>query len=420
MGHAAVQVRGVAKRYRLRQQQAAYGSLRESLSSFRLRRRRPDDSREIWALRDIDLTIGQGESVGLVGTNGAGKSTLLRILARITEPTVGVSRTRGRVGMMLEVGTGFHPELTGRENVFLSGAIMGMTRAEVRRRYEDIVTFAGVEPFLETPLKRYSTGMQLRLAFAVAAHLEPEIMLVDEILAVGDVEFQRQCLSRMRTLSHEGRTVIFVSHDLGALTNLCSRAVWIQQGRIMQDGEAREIVQSYYSTLLPETRHAEFAVGNGVGISQVTITDEEGRSVSQATRDSPIFFQAQLVVPEKAPGLDLVMYVTATDGTIILSERWADQPGLPPLTSEPGTYLIRLAVPPLLRAGDYVLNLWLGTQYVEFFNQEVLGFTVAPRADDRQEMISRRRAVQPVVDWRSERIEQTTWTSATLAAPHDA
>jgi lipopolysaccharide transport system ATP-binding protein len=233
MAVPTIEARGVGKQYRLGENAAMYGTLREALGTA-LRRGggRSGPTRDIWALRDVDLSVHEGEAMGLIGSNGAGKTTLLRILARITEPTVGVTRTRGRVGALLEVGTGFHPELSGRDNVFLSGAVMGMTRSDVRRRFGEIIEFAGVEAFADTPLKRYSSGMRLRLAFAVAAHLEPELMLVDEVLAVGDYDFQRRCLNRMATLREEGRTVVFVSHDLGAITRLCSRAVWIDHGRV--------------------------------------------------------------------------------------------------------------------------------------------------------------------------------------------
>jgi len=232
----AIQLDSVAKRYRIGRYPGAYLTLRETLAART--RRGEDEARVAWALRDVSFAIAEGEAVGIIGANGAGKSTLLRILARITQPTSGVSRTRGRVGSLLEVGTGFHPELSGRENVFLNGAILGMTRRELRARFDEIVAFAGVERFLDTPLKRYSTGMRLRLAFAVAAHVDPEIMLVDEVLAVGDARFRERCLGKMRELGREGRTVLFVSHDLGAVTRLCSRAIWLEAASSARTGRA--------------------------------------------------------------------------------------------------------------------------------------------------------------------------------------
>jgi homopolymeric O-antigen transport system ATP-binding protein len=406
MSPVAIEARGVGKHYRLGQQQAAYGSLRESLAGLTSRRRTPAmPVRDMWALRDVDLSVNEGESVGLVGSNGAGKSTLLRILARITEPSVGVVRTRGRVGVMLEVGTGFHPELSGRENVFLSGAVMGMTRADIRRRYDEIVTFAGVEQFLETPLKRYSSGMQLRLAFAVAAYLEPELMLVDEILAVGDAEFQRRCLSRMKTLGAEGRTVIFVSHDLGAVTSLCSRAVWAHHGQVMRDGNAREVVAEYYASVLEKSAQADFEVTEEAGIEQAAITDLQGNPLSQPLRDAPFVLQASVATREPIPSLDLFMFVTRRDGTVVLSEGWRDQEGMPRLAAQPGRYRVRMEVPPVLPPGDYVFSMWLGTEYATLFQREVIAFSVLPLPDDRQEAIARTRIVQPPVRWTSERID---------------
>jgi homopolymeric O-antigen transport system ATP-binding protein len=407
MADVVIEVRGVGKRYRLGQHQPAYGSLRESVAGLLSRRSTNVPTQEVWALRDLDLSICEGESVGLVGANGAGKTTLLRLLARITEPTVGVVRTRGRLGVLLEVGTGFHPELTGRENVFLSGAVMGMTRADIRRRYDEIVAFSGVEQFLETPLKRYSVGMQLRLAFAVAAHLEPELMLVDEVLAVGDLEFQRRCMSRMRTLSGEGRTVIFVSHDLGAITRLCPRAVWVHHGEMVRDGDAREVVQAYYSRLGDQAGRAEFVADQEIGIDEAMITDETGRPMTQPVRGTPFYLQARIVARKAVPDLNMYMWVTANDGTIMLSEAWEDQPDLPPLAATPGTYLVRLRVPPFLRVGEYVFGIWLGTQYVEFFDRDALAFSIAPGPDDRYESISRRRMIQPQVSWSSERISSS-------------
>jgi ABC-2 type transport system ATP-binding protein/lipopolysaccharide transport system ATP-binding protein len=281
---------------------------------------------------------------------------------------------------------------------------MGMTRADIRRRFDEIVEFAGVEPFLETPLKRYSSGMQLRLAFAVAAFLEPELMLVDEILAVGDAEFQRRCMSRMRTLGEDGRTVIFVSHDMGAVTALCSRAVWAHHGQIMRDGESREVVSDYYASVVESSGSVEFEDSGETGIDQAAITDLQGRPMSQASRDTPFALQARVVTKEAIPGLDLYMFVTKRDGTVLLNESWRDQEGMPRLAPEPGRYVVRMEVPPVLPPGDYVFTLWLGTEYSDFVLREALTFTVQPLPDDRQEAITRRRNVQPPVRWTSQRV----------------
>ena len=234
-----VNVEKLGKQYRLGQNTAGYGRLTESLANALRRRRGADETThsEIWALRDASFEIGQGEVVGVIGRNGAGKSTLLKLLARVTMPTEGRAAIRGRVGSLLEVGTGFHQELTGRENVYLSGAILGMRRSEIRLRFDQIVAFAEVEDFIDTPVKRYSSGMALRLGFAVAAFLEPEVLLVDEVLAVGDLEFRKKCLGRIGEVSQEdGRTVLFVSHDLNSILSTCPRALLVDHGRILADG----------------------------------------------------------------------------------------------------------------------------------------------------------------------------------------
>ncbi len=205
------------------------------------------DGEELWALRDVNFTVAQGEVLGIIGRNGAGKSTLLKILSRVTAPTSGKIKVKGRIASLLEVGTGFHPELTGRENIYLNGAIMGMSRKDIARRFAEIVDFAEVEKFIDTPVKRYSSGMYVRLAFAVAAHLEPEILVVDEVLAVGDAEFQKKSLGKMGAVAKEGRTVFFVSHNMAAITSLCSRVIYLNTGKLIKDGSASAIVQFYFS-----------------------------------------------------------------------------------------------------------------------------------------------------------------------------
>jgi lipopolysaccharide transport system ATP-binding protein len=246
--NVAISIEGLSKSYRIGELQSTYGTLRDSLVAAGRRVTQRDHRphyEEIWALRDVSFSVPEGEVLGIVGRNGAGKSTLLRILTRITTPTSGRAEIRGRVGSLLEVGTGFHPELTGRENVFLNGSVLGMKQREIQRKFPEIVDFSGVEQFIDTPVKRYSSGMSVRLAFAVAAHLEPEILLVDEVLAVGDAEFQRRCLGRMEDLSQSGRTVIFVSHQMQAVAQLCDRAVWLDKGEIVMDGRSAEVVASY-------------------------------------------------------------------------------------------------------------------------------------------------------------------------------
>lgn len=255
MSEAVIHAEGIGKRYRVGERER-YFALRDVLARaftapFKRTVRRPKDY--LWALRDVSFDVRQGEVVGLIGRNGAGKTTLLKVLSRITRPTAGFAEVHGLVGSLLEVGTGFHPELTGRENIYLSGAILGMGRREIERKHDAIVDFAEVERFLDTPLKHYSTGMQMRLAFAVAAHLEPEILLVDEVLAVGDLEFQKKCLGKMEDVSKSGRTIVFVSHQMNQIRRLCERVLWFDGGRIKMSGPTGEIVAAYESaSLLPD------------------------------------------------------------------------------------------------------------------------------------------------------------------------
>lgn len=251
----AVEIVGLSKRYRLgRDEDRRYRTLRDAVARAFTRTGRAmtsEPTEEIWALRDVSLQVGEGEALGIVGRNGAGKSTLLKLLARITEPSAGRARVLGRVSSLLELGTGFHPELTGRENVYMSGAILGMTRSEITRSFDAIVAFAGVETFLDTPVKRYSSGMALRLGFAVAAHLTAEVLLVDEVLAVGDHEFQQRCLGRMQALARGGRTVLFVSHNLWALEDLCPRTLLLEQGRVAALGPTGQVLARYLSDSTP-------------------------------------------------------------------------------------------------------------------------------------------------------------------------
>ena len=245
MSEIVIKAEGLGKRYRVGERER-YLALRDVLArvvdgSLPAQWQAPPTD-YLWALRDVSFDVRQGEVVGLIGRNGAGKTTLLKILSRITRPTEGFAEIHGRVGSLLEVGTGFHPELTGRENVYLSGAILGMRKTEINRKFDEIVAFAGVERFIDTPLKHFSTGMQMRLAFAVAAHLEPEILLVDEVLAVGDIEFQKKCLGKMEDVSKSGRTIVFVSHQMNQIRRLCERVLWIDGGQIRQSGPANQIV----------------------------------------------------------------------------------------------------------------------------------------------------------------------------------
>jgi len=255
----AIHAESLCKRYQIGERER-YFSLRDAIartvtSPFRAAKRGRTDW--MWALRDVSFDVEIGEVVGLIGRNGAGKTTLLKVLSRITQPTSGFAELHGRVGSLLEVGTGFHPELTGRENVYLSGTILGMTKREIDRKFDEIVAFAEVEQFLDTPLKHFSTGMQMRLAFAVAAHLEPEILFVDEVLAVGDIQFQKKCLGKMQEVSKTGRTIVFVSHQMNQIRRLCGRVLWMDAGRIREEGPTGVVVARYESTTLEPTEGAD-------------------------------------------------------------------------------------------------------------------------------------------------------------------
>jgi len=240
-----IKVEGMSKRYKLGHETKSYETFREHFSNFFLKPKTYRPQEEFWALKDISFKIDQGDRVGIVGRNGAGKSTLLKILSRITDPTIGKASLKGRVASLLEVGTGFHPELTGRENIFLNGAILGMSRFEIKKKFDEIVDFAEVEKFLDTPVKRYSSGMYVKLAFSVAAHLEPEILIIDEVLAVGDAQFQKKCLGRMESVSKNGRTILFVSHNVAALSAICNKGILLQRGALVAEGAMLDIITKY-------------------------------------------------------------------------------------------------------------------------------------------------------------------------------
>jgi lipopolysaccharide transport system ATP-binding protein len=257
MSDAAIEVENLGKRYVLGHKRSKDDGMRHAIESvvrsplrwMRSRKRNIETREEFWALKDVSFKISPGEVVGIIGRNGAGKSTLLKILSRITEPTKGKISIEGRIASLLEVGTGFHPELTGRENIFLNGAILGMSRVEIRRKFDEIVAFSEIEKFLDTPVKRYSSGMYVRLAFAVAAHLEPEILIVDEVLAVGDIEFQKKCLGKMNDVRSGGRTILFVSHNMAAIRTLCTRGIVLSRGEIVYSGNAENCIREYEKTV---------------------------------------------------------------------------------------------------------------------------------------------------------------------------
>jgi lipopolysaccharide transport system ATP-binding protein len=267
MTKTALRVEGLGKRYRLGGLQT-YQTLRDSVVDLLCGRREEKKKPDFWALRDVSFELKEGEVLGIVGRNGAGKSTLLKLLSQITSPDTGRIEIHGRMGSLLEVGTGFHPELTGRENVFMNGTLLGMRRKEIERKFDEIVEFSGVEKFLDTPVKRYSSGMRVRLGFAVAAHLEPEILVIDEVLAVGDAEFQRKCLGRMNQVASEGRTVLYVSHQMDSILGLCNRVIWLDKGALRLDGPPSSVVKEYLGSgasteLSADLRSVDFRDGSG-------------------------------------------------------------------------------------------------------------------------------------------------------------
>lgn len=280
----ALRVRGLGKRYRLGAREP-YKTLRDAVASLWREEVAAPPKKEFWALRDVAFELKEGEALGIVGRNGAGKSTLLKLLSRITAPDEGMIELNGRVGALLEVGTGFHPELTGRENVFLNGVLLGMTNRDVRKRFDEIVDFAGVEEFLDTPVKRYSSGMRVRLAFATAVFLEPDILVVDEVLAVGDAQFQQKCLGRMGDVAGQGRTVLFVSHQMESIMTLCERAIWLDAGKLVLDGDAAGVVNAYLDSSRADVARSDVAARidrRGSGAARVVSIRLSGHEKAEA------------------------------------------------------------------------------------------------------------------------------------------
>jgi lipopolysaccharide transport system ATP-binding protein len=329
--NTVIEVRDVSKRYRLGTENLPYRTIREAVLGWIGRSKSENDARDVWALRGVDLSIDEGSVIGIIGRNGAGKTTLLKILCRITEPTTGVARMRGRVGALLEVGTGFHPELTGRENVFLNGAILGMGKTEITRKFDEIVTFADVERFLDTPVKRYSSGMHMRLAFAVAAHFEPEILIVDEVLAVGDVAFQKKSLGKMNEVAREGRTVVFVSHNLAAVESLCERGVLLDRGRIIDDGETRDVVSRYVRSF--GAGSVERVWGDNdqapgtdtIKLHSARVRPDGGTPFDPITTRTPIVLEFEYSNREPGAFLNLSVHLFNEQGVLVLNAAPVDE-----------------------------------------------------------------------------------------------
>jgi lipopolysaccharide transport system ATP-binding protein len=355
MSEVAIHAEKLSKQYRIGSKQERYKTFRDALAnSFRnlFSRSREDGSytNEIWALNDISFDVHQGEVLGIVGRNGAGKSTLLKILSRITKPTSGRARVYGRVGSLLEVGTGFHPELTGRENIYLNGAIIGMKRFEIDQKFDEIVAFSEIEQFLDTPVKRYSSGMYVRLAFAVAAHLEPEILLVDEVLAVGDAAFQKKCLGKMGDVVQQGRTVLFVSHNMTAVRNLCSRVIWLQDGRIYQGGDTFQVTEAY----LKQSLNAESLANVDALIRSLPpdlafrmekiIIKQAGQPCTLVLNGQPVDIEIQYTVLTRVSGLRVYFDILDNNQDILVRTFNDDDADFPSLVM-PGKYKSVATIP---------------------------------------------------------------------------
>ncbi len=342
---------------------------------------------EFWALRNVDFNIKQGERVGIIGRNGAGKSTLLKILSRITEPTTGKVTINGRVASLLEVGTGFHPELTGRENIFLNGAILGMSKKDINKKFDEIVDFAEVEKFLDTPVKRYSSGMYVRLAFAVAAHLEPEILIVDEVLAVGDAQFQKKCIGKMEEAGKDGRTILFVSHNLGVISQLCSTCVWLDEGEIRGIGETSAVINTYMLGGVSELG-AEITFADDpdkiVQLKKMTLLDREGNVAQKFDCDSPINIKFELQVRKQLPGLYGYIGIVKSDGTQVMVSDSFDAAAVNPLDNLPvGVNTFSVILPPrTLGHGDYRINFSIASQSADKFHVDVPGIICGFSLDD--------------------------------------
>ena len=372
MSDVVLRTVGLGKLYQIGSERQAYRTLRETLVQAATRPleriRHPGAathaSDELWALRYIDLEVRHGEAVGIVGRNGAGKSTLLKVLSHITEPTEGRVEIKGRVAALLEVGTGFHPELTGRENIQLNGAILGMTRAEIKSRFDEIVEFSEISRFLDTPVKRYSSGMFVRLAFAVAAYLEPEILVVDEVLAVGDANFQKKCLGKMEDVAGHGRTVLFVSHNMAAVTALCSRAVLLDNGRLVESGSTREVIDAYLqrgreASSRTLTQRTDRDGSGSMRFTALALEDDDGNSVTAATSGGSVTVRLDYSSADGEPVHRAVVgiYVRGLYGQplFICLSRVA-QDGFPNLAPS-GSIRCRIPELPLL-PGVYMFDVW--------------------------------------------------------------
>lgn len=366
----------------------------------------PEFHEAFWALRHVDFELRRGEVLGVIGANGAGKSTLLKLLSRITAPTEGRIEIRGRVSSLLEVGTGFHRDLTGRENMYLNAAILGMRKAEIDRKFDAIVAFAGIEKFLDTPVKRYSSGMHTRLAFSVAAHLEPEILIVDEVLAVGDVGFQKKCLGKMNDLAQGGRTVVFVSHNMGAVSQLCNCGLLLDGGRVQLAGEIGDVVRAYLERSIGDDCHSAVCSEDPSLPSQFTsVTLRSARGGPARSCDEPIAVESEYLVREERPGLYFTFYLQTDQGAMVLFSDVRDVKAHAADRYPPGLHRFRIELPArLLAPGTYYVSFdsGVGGHAVHNFRNRV-SFTLSD--------LSSPRATRPgvhgaLLDWNHERLPE--------------
>ena len=424
-------IENLSKQYRIGTRGAAYSTLREMIVNAaraplrRLRRGQSRANKEmVWVLKDVNFTVEPGEVVGIIGRNGAGKSTLLKVLSRITEPTKGRIELYGRVASLLEIGTGFHPELTGRENIYLNGAILGMRKAEIERKFDEIVAFAEVEKFIDTPVKRYSSGMYLRLAFAVAAHLEPEILVVDEVLAVGDARFQRKCLDKMQDVGQHGRTVLFVSHNMSAITRLCPRTILLDEGRVLCDGPSHEVVSTYLNSGLGTTASrewpdAESAPGNEiVRLRAMCVRAEDGRVTEAVDIRRPIYLEVEFEVLEGGHILFPAFGFFNEEGAVIFMTH-DNNPTWKRRERPTGYYVSTVLIPGnFLAEGSLVVNVAISEHIPSDVVHVHYGDAVAFQVIDSMEGDSARGdyggpypgIVRPLLDW------QTQYTPARSAS----
>lgn len=346
-----LEIENISKRFRIQHELTPYLNLRDRLTQV-ISGSKHIAQEEFWALKDINFTVNQGESVGIIGRNGAGKSTLLKILSRITPPSGGKVIARGRIASLLEVGTGFHPELTGRENIFLNGSILGMKRKEIVTKLDAIIDFSGVEKFLDTPLKHYSSGMQLRLAFAVAAFLEPEILIIDEVLAVGDAEFQRKCMGKMDEVTKSGRTILFVSHNMGAIRSLCQRAILLKNGQVVMQDDSAKVIEHYLSSTVVRKKSTEqrlVSTCQRIELESPCWINDGGQPVELVPFGENPCLQFKFVVKETVKGMVIGFGVNTRDGNRIFTSHSIDDPAFGRKDFEPGKYSIqtRLDLPSL-------------------------------------------------------------------------